>query len=147
MKVEIKLLRKGVELPRQGTPMSAGRDLQAMIDEPLVLMPNQRTLIPSGIAISLNRDDYAALILPRSGMGHKKGLVLGNLVGLIDGDYQGELMISAWNRSEEPIRITPGEHIAQMLVVPVLQVSWDVVEQFSTATERGEGGFGSTTKG
>lgn len=147
MNVEIKLLRKGVELPRQGTPMSAGRDLQAMIDAPLILAPNQRELVPSGIAIFLNTPDLAAVILPRSGLGHKKGLVIGNLVGVIDGDYQGEIMISAWNRSNEPIRITPGEHIAQLLVVPVLQVGFNVVEEFSATTSRGEGGFGSTTKG
>lgn len=143
MKVELKQLNPNVEVPKQATELSAGFDLQAAIDHPVVLNPGDTQLIPTGIAIHLG-PEVAALILPRSGLGHKKGLVLGNLVGLIDGDYQGEMFISAWNRGKEVVTIAPNDRIAQLVMVPVLRVEFEVVPEFATTTERGEGGFGST---
>ncbi|MFZ9965820.1 MAG: dUTP diphosphatase [Steroidobacteraceae bacterium] len=130
-------------LPTHATPGSAGMDLRACIDAPLTLAPGQAELVPTGIAIHLDDPGLAAMLLPRSGLGHKHGVVLGNLVGLIDSDYQGQLMVSAWNRGSAPYVIQPGERIAQMVIVPVVQAECVVVEDFS-ASERGEGGFGSS---
>ena len=135
-------LLKEFALPKYQTAMSAGMDLLACIDAPITLQPNQVELIPSGLAIHLNHPGFAGLILPRSGLGHK-GLVLGNLVGLIDPDYQGELKISCWNRSQQPITIEPGLRLAQYLVVPIQQVQLEYVDSFESS-ERGSGGFGST---
>jgi dUTP pyrophosphatase len=118
-------------------------DLRACIDAPLTLAPGQAELVPTGIAIHLDDPGLAAMLLPRSGLGHKHGVVLGNLVGLIDSDYQGQLMVSAWNRGSAPYVIQPGERIAQMVIVPVVQAECVVVEDFA-ASERGEGGFGSS---
>ena len=146
MKVDIKILDQRMQqLPAYATAGSAGLDLRACLDEPLVLLPNACQLVRTGIAVYLQDSGYAALILPRSGLGHKHGIVLGNLVGLIDSDYQGELMVSAWNRSSVPYTVEPMERLAQLVVVPVLQVAFNVVETFD-ASERGEGGFGSTGK-
>ena len=130
-------------LPQYATAGSAGVDLRACIDAPLELKPGETQLIPSGIAIHLEDSGYAALVLPRSGLGHKHGIVLGNLVGLIDSDYQGQVMVSVWNRGDRAFTIAPGERIAQMVVVPVVQVEFEVVEDFE-ASARGAGGFGST---
>ncbi|MFZ8886075.1 MAG: dUTP diphosphatase [Steroidobacteraceae bacterium] len=130
-------------LPTHATPGSAGMDLRACIDAPLTLAPGQAELVPTGIAIHLDDPGLAAMLLPRSGLGHKHGVVLGNLVGLIDSDYQGQLMVSAWNRGSAPYVIQPGERIAQMVIVPVVQAECVVVEDFA-ASERGEGGFGSS---
>jgi dUTP pyrophosphatase len=130
-------------LPQYATSGSAGVDLRACIDAPLELKPGDTQLIPSGIAIYLEDSSYAAIVLPRSGLGHKHGIVLGNLVGLIDSDYQGQVFVSCWNRGQTTFTIQPGERIAQLVVVPVLQVEFDVVNEF-TATERGAGGFGSS---
>jgi dUTP pyrophosphatase len=135
-----------IPLPAYSTPGSAGMDLRACLDEPLNLAPAETSLIPTGIAIFVADPGYAALILPRSGLGHKHGIVLGNLVGLIDSDYQGELMISAWNRSATNFTIEPGDRIAQLVVVPVQQVEFSVVSEFSS-TDRGAGGFGSSGLG
>jgi dUTP pyrophosphatase len=132
-----------IPLPSYSTPGSAGMDLRACLDESLNLAPAETTLIPTGIAIFVADPGYAAVILPRSGLGHKHGIVLGNLVGLIDSDYQGELMISAWNRGTSNFTIEPGDRIAQLVVVPVQQVEFSVVSEFST-TDRGAGGFGSS---
>ena len=132
-----------IPLPAYSTPGSAGMDLRACLDESLNLAPAETSLIPTGIAIFVADPGYAALILPRSGLGHKHGIVLGNLVGLIDSDYQGELMISAWNRGTSNFTIEPGDRIAQLVVVPVQQVEFSVVSEFST-TDRGAGGFGSS---
>ena len=132
-----------IPMPSYSTPGSAGMDLRACIDEALILTPGNTSLIPTGIAIFVEDPGYAALILPRSGLGHKHGIVLGNLVGLIDSDYQGELMISAWNRGDSTFTIEPGERIAQLVVVPVQQVQFSVVKEFSS-TDRGTGGFGSS---
>ena len=134
------------QLPAYATAGSAGLDLRACIDEPLELKPNAWQLVPTGIAIHLKDPAYAALILPRSGLGHKHGIVLGNLVGLIDSDYQGQLMVSAWNRSTVPFTLEPMERLAQLVIVPVMQAQFNVVTEFE-ATERGEGGYGSTGKG
>jgi dUTP pyrophosphatase len=128
-------------LPHYATEGSAGLDLRACIDAPLLLAPGQAELIPTGLAIHLEDPGLAAMILPRSGLGHKHGVVLGNLVGLIDSDYQGPLMVSCWNRAAQPYSIAPGERIAQLVVVPVVQVALEVVEDFSAST-RGGGGFG-----
>ncbi len=128
-------------LPAYATGGSAGLDLRACIDAPLVLAPGDARLLNTGLAIYLDDPALAAMILPRSGLGHKHGIVLGNLVGLIDSDYQGPLMVSAWNRSATPFTVQPGERIAQLVVVPVVQVELEVVDSFS-ATERGSGGFG-----
>jgi len=130
-------------LPHYATPGSAGLDLRACLDAPLTLAPGQAELVPTGIAIHLDDPGLAAVLLPRSGLGHKHGVVLGNLVGLIDSDYQGQVMVSCWNRSAAPYTIAPGERIAQMVVVPVVQVDFEIVEQF-TETHRGAGGFGSS---
>lgn len=132
-------------LPAYATPGSAGLDLRACISEPLLLQPNSWQLVPTGIAIFLSDPGYAALILPRSGLGHKHGIVLGNLVGLIDSDYQGQLMVSAWNRSPVSFMIDPMERIAQLVIVPVVQASFNLVNDFP-ASQRGESGYGSTGK-
>jgi dUTP pyrophosphatase len=133
-------------MPAYATPGSAGLDLRACLEAPLTLQPNAWQLVPTGMAIHLKDPAYAALILPRSGLGHKHGIVLGNLVGLIDSDYQGQLMVSAWNRSEVAFTIEPMERIAQLVIVPVLQAEFQVVDEFAQASERGEGGYGSTGK-
>lgn len=130
-------------LPQYATEGSAGVDLRACVDAPLELKPGDTQLIPSGIAIHLSDPAYAAIVLPRSGLGHKHGIVLGNLVGLIDSDYQGQVFVSVWNRGQTTFTIQPGERIAQLVVVPVVQVEFEVVEEFS-ASERGAGGFGSS---
>ncbi|MET0532611.1 MAG: dUTP diphosphatase [Steroidobacter sp.] len=130
-------------LPQHATSGSAGVDLRACIDAPLELKPGDTQLIPSGIAIYLEDSGYAAIVLPRSGLGHKHGIVLGNLVGLIDSDYQGQVFVSVWNRGQTTFTVQPGERIAQLVVVPVVQVEFDVVNEFA-ATERGAGGFGSS---
>jgi dUTP pyrophosphatase len=132
-------------LPHYATPGSAGLDLRACLDAPLALQPGATQLIPTGIAIHLDDPGLAAVLLPRSGLGHKHGIVLGNLVGLIDSDYQGQVMVSCWNRGQSAFTIEPGERIAQMVIVPVVQVEFDVVEAF-TASDRGAGGFGSSGK-
>jgi dUTP pyrophosphatase len=146
-RIELKILNarvgKDVPLPKHATPGSAGLDLRACLDVPLQLEPGGCTLIPTGIAIHIADPTLAAMIIPRSGLGHKHGIVLGNLVGLIDSDYQGELMISCWNRGSDSFRIEPGERIAQLVVVPVVQVRFDVVESFGKS-DRGTGGFGHT---
>jgi dUTP pyrophosphatase len=131
-------------MPAYATPGSAGLDLRACLDAPLTLAPNAWQLIGTGLAIHLADPAYAAMLLPRSGLGHKHGIVLGNLVGLIDSDYQGQLMVSTWNRSPTPYTIEPMERIAQMVVVPVVQAQFRVVDDFSEASERGAGGYGST---
>ncbi len=132
-------------LPTYATPGSAGLDLRACLDEPLVLQPGQTTLVPTGIAIHIGDPGLAAIILPRSGLGHKHGIVLGNLVGLIDSDYQGPLMVSCWNRSQIPFTLQPMERLAQLVIVPVVQAVFQRVDDFDTSG-RGEGGFGSTGK-
>jgi dUTP pyrophosphatase len=129
--------------PRYATPGSAGLDLRACLDAPLVLQPGDAALIPTGIAIHIGDPGLAAMLLPRSGLGHKHGLVLGNLVGLIDADYQGPLMVSCWNRGKEPFTVQPLERIAQMIIVPVVQAQFRRVEDFADS-QRGAGGFGST---
>ncbi len=134
---------RDMELPRRATAGSAGLDLRACLDAPLVLEPGKTTLVPTGIAIHLADPGLAAVLLPRSGLGHKHGIVLGNLVGLIDSDYQGQVMVSVWNRGASAYTIQPGERIAQMVVVPVVQVELEVVEDFESSA-RGAGGFGST---
>jgi dUTP pyrophosphatase len=130
-------------LPAYATPGSAGLDLRACVDAAVTLAPGQTTLIPTGLAIHINDPGLAALILPRSGLGHKHGIVLGNLVGLIDSDYQGQLLVSCWNRGQTTFVIEPLERIAQLVLVPVVQAQFRLVEEFD-ATQRGEGGFGST---
>ncbi|UNH24170.1 dUTP diphosphatase [Moellerella wisconsensis] len=144
-KIDLKILdpRIGNEfpLPAYATPGSAGLDLRACLDSAVVLNPGQTELLPTGLAIHVADEQYAAVILPRSGLGHKHGVVLGNLVGLIDSDYQGQLMVSVWNRSSEPFTIEPGERIAQMVIVPVVQAEFNIVEDFEQ-TERGASGFG-----
>lgn len=147
MKIDVKILdsRLHDNLPTYATPGSAGLDLRACLDAPLTLAPNAWQLVPTGMAIYLEDPAYAALILPRSGLGHKHGIVLGNLVGLIDSDYQGQLMVSAWNRSAVEFTIQPMERIAQLMIVPVVQAQFNVVSEFP-ASERGEGGYGSTGK-
>jgi dUTP pyrophosphatase len=145
LKVRILDARIGTEypLPAYATGGSAGLDLRACVAAPLLLAPGQSELIPTGLSIFLDDPGLAAVILPRSGLGHKHGIVLGNLVGLIDSDYQGPLMVSCWNRGAAAYTIQPGERIAQLVVVPVVQVRLEVVDQFST-TDRGGGGFGSS---
>jgi len=147
MKIDVKILdpRMHQQLPAYATPGAAGLDLRACLAEPLVLEPGQTELIPTGIAIHLADPGYAALILPRSGLGHKHGIVLGNLVGLIDSDYQGQLFVSCWNRGQAAFTINPMERIAQLVVVPVLQAQFNIVDEFADS-ERGAGGFGSTGK-
>jgi len=144
-KIDVKILdpRIGQEfpLPTYATPGSAGLDLRACLDNAIVLEPGQTTLLPTGLAIHIADPSLAAMMLPRSGLGHKHGIVLGNLVGLIDSDYQGQLMVSIWNRGQTTFTIEPGERVAQMIIVPVVQAEFNLVEDFD-ATERGEGGFG-----
>ena len=147
-RLDVRLLdpRLHETLPRYASAGAAGLDLRACLDAPLVLRPGDSALVPSGIAIHLGDPGLAALVLPRSGLGHKHGIVLGNLVGLIDSDYQGQIMVSTWNRAREPYTLQPMERIAQLVIVPVLQVALNVVEAFAES-ERGAGGFGSTGKG
>jgi len=147
LNIDVKIIdpRMASQLPAYATPGSAGLDLRACLNEPLTLDANAWHLVPTGIAIYLKDPAYAALILPRSGLGHKHGIVLGNLVGLIDSDYQGQLMVSAWNRSDVAFTIEPMERIAQLVIVPVLQARFNLVNEFP-ASERGEGGYGSTGK-
>lgn len=146
LKILDKRLGKEFSLPAYSTPGSAGLDLRACLNEPLHLEPGQTQLISTGLAIHIDDPTHAAVILPRSGLGHKHGIVLGNLVGLIDSDYQGELMVSCWNRGAEKFTIQPGERIAQLMFVPVSQVQFDLVDSFDQS-HRGEGGFGSTGVG
>ena len=147
MKIDVKILDNRLvdQLPAYATPGSAGLDLRACLHEPLTLAPNAWQLVPTGMAIYLADPAYAALILPRSRLGHKHGIVLGNLVGLLDSDYQGQLMVSAWNRSDVAFTIEPMERIAQLVIVPVVQAQFNLVTEFA-ATERGTGGYGSTGK-
>ena len=133
------------QLPAYATPGSAGLDLRACLDQPIELKPGQTELIPTGMAIHIADNAYAAIILPRSGLGHKHGIVLGNLVGLIDSDYQGQLFVACWNRSQTSFTVNPLERIAQLVIVPVQRVDFNIVESFGTS-ERGAGGFGSTGK-
>ena len=146
--IDVRILdpRMADQLPGYATPGSAGLDLRACLDEALVLAPGQSALIPTGLSIHIGDPGLAAIILPRSGLGHKHGIVLGNLVGLIDSDYQGPLMVSCWNRSQTAFTLQPLERIAQLVVVPVVQAAFRVVESFETSA-RGEGGFGSTGRG
>ena len=148
MKLDVKVMDQRLRemLPSYATPGSAGLDLRACLDQALTLQANAWQLLPTGMAIHLKDPNYAALILPRSGLGHKHGIVLGNLVGLIDSDYQGQLMVSAWNRSNVAFTIEPMERIAQLLIVPVVQAQFNLVDDFDVATERGAGGYGSTGK-
>jgi dUTP pyrophosphatase len=145
--IEVKILdaRLREQMPHYATPGSAGLDLRACLPAPLKLEPGQTELVPSGIAIHLNDAGLAAMVLPRSGLGHKHGIVLGNLVGLIDSDYQGQIFVSTWNRGSKVFTIEPMERLAQLVIVPVVQVAFDVVEEFHAST-RGAGGFGSTGK-
>jgi dUTP pyrophosphatase len=148
MNVDVKILdpRMADQLPTYATPGSAGLDLRACLDAPLTLAPNAWQLISTGLSVYLQDPGFAAMLLPRSGLGHKHGIVLGNLVGLIDSDYQGPLMVSCWNRSQEAFTIQPMERIAQMVIVPVVQARFKVVTEFGASSERGEGGYGSTGK-
>lgn len=134
---------KTIPLPTYATPGSAGIDLRVCIDEPLQIAPQQTVLLPTGLSIYIASPALAAVILPRSGLGHKHGIVLGNLVGLIDSDYQGELKVSCWNRGQDHFTVEPGERIAQLMFVPVVQAEWVIVDAFDE-TSRGEGGFGSS---
>ncbi|GAB1718296.1 MAG: deoxyuridine 5'-triphosphate nucleotidohydrolase [Nitrosospira sp.] len=145
--VDIRILDARLEnqLPAYATPGSAGLDLRACITEPMTILPGKADLIPTGIAIHLGDPGLAAMVLPRSGLGHKHGIVMGNLVGLIDSDYQGQIFVSCWNRGDTPFMLNPLERIAQMVVVPVVQVNFNVVQDF-TLSHRGENGFGSTGK-
>jgi dUTP pyrophosphatase len=147
MKLDIKILdaRMRDYLPAYATPGSAGLDLRACLDEAITLEPGQTVLVPTGLAIHIEDPGYAAVILPRSGLGHKHGVVLGNLVGLIDSDYQGQLMISTWNRGATAFTLNPFERLAQMVIVPVVQATFNIVDDFDQS-ERGAGGFGSTGK-
>lgn len=147
IKIDIKIIdaRMTDQLPAYATAGSAGLDLRACLEAPLTLQANAWQLVPTGIAIYLKDPNFAAIILPRSGLGHKHGIVLGNLVGLIDSDYQGQLMVSAWNRSDVAFTIEPMERIAQLVIVPVVQAQFNVVTEFP-ASARGEGGYGSTGK-
>jgi dUTP pyrophosphatase len=147
LKVDLKVLdpRLRAHMPTYASQGSAGLDLRACIEHVMTLQPGETELIPTGMAIHIGDPGYAAMILPRSGLGHKHGIVLGNLVGLIDSDYQGQLFISCWNRGRTPFMLSPMERIAQLVIVPVLQAQFNVVEDFE-ASERGEGGFGSTGK-
>ncbi|MBU6951572.1 dUTP diphosphatase [Hahella sp. HN01] len=143
VKVLDKRLGKEIPLPAYATDGSAGLDLRACLAEPVTLQPGETTLIPTGMAIHLSDPGLAAMLLPRSGLGHKHGIVLGNLVGLIDSDYQGEVMVSCWNRGKDAFTINIGERIAQMVIVPVVQVGFEIVDDFNDSS-RGAGGFGST---
>ena len=149
MKIDVKILdpRIAEQFPTYATAGSAGLDLRACLDAPLMLAPNAWQLVPTGMGIHLADPGYAALILPRSGLGHKHGIVLGNLVGLIDSDYQGQLMVSAWNRSDVAYTLAPMERLAQLVIVPVVQAQFNIVDEFPAASERGEGGYGSTGRG
>lgn len=146
--IDVKILdaRMRDQLPSYATPGSAGLDLRACIDQALTIEPGATHLIPTGLAIHVADPGYAAVILPRSGLGHKQGIVLGNLVGLIDSDYQGPLMVSAWNRSAVAYTLQPMERLAQLVVLPIAQVQFNVVDEFEQS-DRGTGGFGSTGKG
>lgn len=150
MSVQLKILDsrvgRDIPLPEVGTAGSAGVDLRVCLDAPLALNPGECELLHTGLAIHLNDPGLAAMILPRSGLGHKHGIVLGNLVGLIDSDYQGELLISCWNRGSTSFEINPGERVAQLVIVPVVQANFELVEDFET-TDRGAGGFGHTGTG
>jgi dUTP pyrophosphatase len=145
MKIDIKVLdpRMKDQLPAYATPASAGLDLRACIDAAITIEPGQTVMVPTGLSIYIADPGYAGLILPRSGLGHKHGIVLGNLVGLIDADYQGPLMVSTWNRGTTPFQLEPMERLAQLVIVPIQQVSFNIVDSFE-ATDRGAGGFGST---
>ena len=144
-RIDLKILdpRLREQMPAYATPGSAGLDLRACLDAPLTLAPGATHLVPTGLAIHIADSGYAAMILPRSGLGHKHGIVLGNLVGLIDSDYQGQLMVSTWNRGASEFILQPMERLAQLVIVPVLQVAFDIVEEFD-ASSRGDSGFGST---
>jgi dUTP pyrophosphatase len=145
--LDVKIIdeRMREQMPSYATPGSAGLDLRACIEHPMVINPGETKLVPTGLAIHLADPGYAALILPRSGLGHKHGIVLGNLVGLIDSDYQGQLMVSTWNRGDTAFTLNPMERLAQLVVVPVMQVAFNVVDEFGES-QRGGGGFGSTGK-
>ncbi len=145
MKIDVRILdeRMRQQLPTHATAGSAGLDMRACLDQALEIAPGQTVLIPTGLAIHVADPGYAAVLLPRSGLGHKHGIVLGNLVGLIDSDYQGPLMVSCWNRSNQTFRIEPMERIAQLVVIPVMRAEFNIVDSFE-ASERGAGGFGST---
>ena len=145
--VDLKILDSRLHhmMPNYATPGSAGLDLRACIEHTQTIHPGETVMIPTGMAIHIDNTYYAALILPRSGLGHKHGIVLGNLVGLIDSDYQGQLLVSCWNRSKEAFILNPMERIAQLVIVPVVQADFHIVDEF-TSSERGEGGFGSTGK-
>ncbi len=146
-KIQFKLIDKRLgnefSLPEYATPGSAGMDISACLDEPLEIKPGETSLIPTGFAIHVEDTGLAAVLLPRSGLGHKKGIVLGNLVGLIDSDYQGQVYVSCWNRSHEAFTVTPGDRIAQMVFMPVVKAAFDFVDEFDES-HRGEGGFGHT---
>jgi deoxyuridine 5'-triphosphate nucleotidohydrolase len=146
-KIQLKILdsRLGSEfpLPHYATDGAAGMDMRACVDAPLVIAPGETRLIPTGLAIYIQESGFAAMLLPRSGLGHKHGIVLGNLVGLIDSDYQGQVLVSCWNRGSESFTIQPGERIAQMVIVPVVHAHFELVEEFATS-QRGVGGFGHT---
>ena len=141
--IQLRILNEKARPPRYETAGSAGMDLRACLDAPLTLKPGQTCLVPTGIALHIADPGLAAVILPRSGLGHKHGVVLGNLVGLIDSDYQGEIMMSCWNRGDEPFVLEDGMRVAQLVLLPVARAGFEVVEQFA-ASERGEGGFGHT---
>lgn len=145
MKIDIKILdtRLKTQLPSYATPGSAGLDLRACTEHPLVVRPGETQLIPTGIAIHIEDPGFAAVVLPRSGLGHKHGIVLGNLVGLIDSDYQGQIFVSCWNRGQTEFLLNPLERIAQLVIIPVVQAQFNIVENFAMS-HRGEGGFGST---
>jgi dUTP pyrophosphatase len=147
LQVELKILDERIKeaMPAYATSGSAGLDLRACIDAAITIQPGETTLIPTGMAIHLADPSYAAMILPRSGLGHKHGIVLGNLVGLIDSDYQGQLFVSCWNRSQTAFVMNPMERMAQLVIVPVVQANFKLVDEFD-ASDRGEGGFGSTGK-
>src|SRR6201991_1013131 len=146
-KLDVRILDERIRahLPAYSTHGSAGLDLRACVEAPLTLAPGDASLIPTGLAIHIGDPGYAAMILPRSGLGHKHGIVLGNLVGLIDSDYQGQLMVSTWNRGDTAFTLNPMERLAQMVIVPVVQAELNIVDEF-VSSERGEGGFGSTGK-
>ena len=147
MKVDVKILdpRMRDQLPNYATSGSAGLDLRACIDTPLLISPGETHLIPTGLSLYIANPGFAGMILPRSGLGHKNGIVLGNLVGLIDADYQGPLMVSTWNRGQQPFTINPLDRLAQLVIVPIQQVEFNIVDEFPS-TDRGAGGFGSTGK-
>ena len=146
-KLQVKIMdeRMRSQLPQYATAGSAGLDLRACLEEAIDITPGQTVLVPTGISIYINDPRYCAMILPRSGLGHKHGIVLGNLVGLIDSDYQGQLMVSTWNRGTSSFRLEPMERLAQLVIVPVMQIEWSIVDEFASS-DRGEGGFGSTGK-